>query len=368
MASTNGGDRTAATAAKQSFLPDFCHIRMVFSVVIIAELLAFMMTLSAPTTDGAWRRLSLISLFVQWVALASTATLCCLKRYLARVSDVMAVIVSYGVIMTITLLVGELAYWGGRHISYGMLGTTMTHLEFTARNLGISAVVGFLALRYFYVRHQLKLNIEAENQSRMQALQARIRPHFLFNSLNAIATLIRRAPDSAEEAVEDLADLFRTSLDTSRALVPFAEEVEIARRYLHMEQLRLGDRLRVVWQVDTIPDDAAVPALTLQPLLENAIYHGIEPLAEGGAIECRGEKIKNTIRLSVGNPVTQDSRNNPRHGLQLALDNIRQRLLAHFEDAGRIRVETPPGYYLVTLRFPYQALNRALNSHENTHR
>ena len=368
MTATRGSEQAPNGAARQSFLPDFCHIRMVFSVVIIAELLAFMLTLATPDPEGAWRRLSLISLFVQWVALTSTATLCSLKHLLARVSDTSAVIISYGVIMGTTALIGELAYWGALHFSNGTLATTMSHVEFIARNLAISAVVGFLALRYFYIQHQLKLNIEAENQSRMQALQARIRPHFLFNSLNAIATLIRRDPQGAEEAVEDLADLFRTSLDTSRALVPFAEELEIAQRYLHMEQLRLGDRLQIEWDMDNIPANAAVPALTLQPLLENAIYHGIEPLAQGGTIECRGEKTKNTIRLSIGNPVAQDSRHPRRQGLQLALDNIRQRLQAHFEDAGRIRVEHPPGYYRVILRFPYQALTRALNSHENTHR
>ena len=136
-----------------------------------------------------------------------------------------------------------------------------------------------LALRYFYVTHEWRRNVELQAQARVHALQARIRPHFLFNSMNTIAALTRSNPARAEEAVQDLADLFRANLSEKRNQIPLADEIDIARTYQRIEQLRLGDRLQVEWEVDALPRDALVPGLTLQPLLENAIYHGIEPRA-----------------------------------------------------------------------------------------
>ena len=150
------------------------------------------------------------------------------------------------------------------------------------QNLAVCAIATGLALRYFYVTHQWQANVEAEAQSRVRALQARIRPHFLFNSMNTIASLTRSNPKVAEQAIADLSDLFRASLREHRERIPLAHEIEIARAYERVERLRLGERLQVDWQVDGLPMDAKVPALILQPLLENAVYHGIEPLDQGG--------------------------------------------------------------------------------------
>ena len=353
---------TPAASRSEIFLPDFCDIRIVFSVIIIAELLAFVLTLAGSGGDK-WTHLALISLFVQWIALSWSAMLCSLRRWLTQQGGNVAGAVSYGAILLTTALFSELAYWGAQK-----LGDTVAigagHLEFLGNNLGISAIMGFVILRYFYLRHQLKLNIEAETQARIQALQARIRPHFLFNSLNAIASLIRHQPRIAEEAVEDLADLFRTNLDTRRAAVPFTEELAIARRYLHMETLRLGERLQVEWELEQMPEDATLPALTLQPLLENAIYHGIEQLAEGGTIRCQGYRKRNTIYLSVGNPVPAQEQEREHEGNRLALENIKQRLLAHFDNEGRISIDSRPEFHEVTLRFPYIPYE----DYESTHR
>ncbi|MBI3773349.1 MAG: histidine kinase [Gammaproteobacteria bacterium] len=336
------------------FLPDFCNIRIVFAVIVIAELLAFIVTLASPAgRGGGWTQLSLLSLYIQWLALAGSGTLCLLRPWLGRLDAQRATLASYGLLIGTTLLIAEITYWGGQTLADGAVAVGMSHAEFLGRNLGISAITSFLTLRYFYLRHQLKLNVAAEHQARLQALQARIQPHFLFNSLNTIASLIRHQPRVAETAVEDLADLFRTTLKDSRELVPLATELELARRYLQIEQLRLGERLHVEWNVDQVPQDALLPTLTLQPLLENAIYHGIESLAEGGIIHVHGELKRQQINFSIRNPRANVAQaQHPGH--HLALDNIRQRLLAHFEEDAKLETDAGDGYYEVRLLWPYR--------------
>ena len=345
---------SAKNLDQRTFLPDFCNIRIVFAVVVIAELLAIVMSLaSTGSVNSSWDYLSLASLFIQWIALVSTATLCILRPLLARLSNNNAAMAAYALLLLITLALSEAAYWISHNVGTGSVSIAMGHLEFLGRNVAICAIASFIALRYFFLQYQLRLRIEAENQYRLQALQARIHPHFLFNSLNTIASLIRRQPRQAEAAVEDLADLFRHTLSTATARVSLAEELEISRRYLQIEQLRLGERLKVEWQIDTLPSDATLPSLTLQPLLENAIYHGIEKLVDGGTIHCQGSFDGDTIQLSITNPIAEGSEERVRPGLNMALDNISQRLQAHFEEQGRLTVNRPQGYYQVELSFPY---------------
>jgi two-component system sensor histidine kinase AlgZ len=338
----------------QTFLPDFCNIRIVFAVVVIAELLAIVLTLASPGgQQDHWDYLSLASLFIQWIALLSTAALCTLRPVLARLGNSNAAIAAYALLLFITLIFSEIAYWVSINFGAGSLTIAMDHLQFLGRNIAICAITSFIALRYFFLQYQLTRRVEAENQYRLQALQARIQPHFLFNSLNTIASLIRRQPRQAEEAVEDLADLFRYTLSNAAARVPLAEELEITRRYLQIEQLRLGERLKVEWQIDALPTDATLPSLTLQPLLENAIYHGIEKLVDGGVIRCLGNFDGKSLQLSITNPVADSDTKAQRPGLNMAVDNIRQRLKAHFEEEGRLTINRPQGYYQVELSFPY---------------
>ncbi len=340
-----------------TFLPDFCHIRIVFAVIIIAELLAFVLTLATPSARGGdWGYLSLVSIYIQWIALSSTAMLCWLRPRLNRLGNNGAALAAFALLLAITALFSELAYQVSQRLGHGALSINMSHLEFFSRNFAICAIVSLLTLRYFYLQHQLKLNIQAENQYRLQALQARIRPHFLFNALNTIAGLIRRQPQRAEAAVEDLSDLFRHTLNSADTRLPFATEVEIARRYLDMEQLRLGERLQVQWDIDAIPGDAALPALTLQPLLENAICHGIEPISSGGQICVQGARRGERLELSITNPLPVPGQEvqRRRQGLHIALDNTRQRLLAHFAEDGKLSAEQHHQRYQVKLRFPYQ--------------
>ena len=337
------------------FLPNFCDVRMVFAVVVIGELLAFVLTL-APFAPGSerWSQLSVISLFVQWVGLSSAAVLCYTRVQLGRLPENTAATISYALLLLVTLVLSEIAYRIALLTGFGWDVAPYWHAELLLRNLAISAVVNAVTLRYFYVQHQWEQQVKAESQARIAALQARIRPHFLFNSMNTIASLTRSDPALAEEAVLDLADLFRHSLADAGQQVTLAEEFELSRRYLRIEQLRLGERLRVEWDVATLPGNALLPPLSVQPLLENAVYHGIEPRADGGTIHVRGQREGDDLILSIENPVPEQN-HNPRHGNRMALENIRLRFEALHGARGGLSSVQKEGSFHVELRFPYLA-------------
>ncbi len=342
------------------FLPDFCQMRALLLVVIIAELLAFVLAL-APlnSSNQRWSNLGLISLFVQWIALSSTAVLCLSRPWIKRLSVLMATLYSTVVITGITALVSEMAYrLTIRNALFGVdeIAQDASHTSFILRNVAISLIICAVALRYFYIQHQSRLSIRAEARSRLNALQARIRPHFLFNSMNTIASLTRSQPELAETVVEDLADLFRNNLNNNDNATRLADEIDLAQRYLNIEQLRLGDRLQTDWQIDSLPKDAAVPPLLLQPLVENAVYHGVEPSIKGGCISIHGHFEHDRIHLTISNPVAvQSSDNLPNSkGLGIALENTRQRLAGWYEGEGQLTDKTIDGQFIVSLTLPYQ--------------
>lgn len=337
------------------FIPDFCAPRMVFAVVLIAELLAVTLTLARPTVPFL-NELARISLFLQWLGLTSAGVLCFARPRLKRLSIPGATAGAFALLLANTAVISELAVWVGA-MNQGELGAALfprEHWSFVLRNMGICVIVTAMLLRYFFVTHQWRHHVRAEARSRIDALQARIRPHFLFNSMNTIASLTRSDPARAEEAVEDLADLFRATLRDSQSLLRLKEELELTRIYQRIEELRLGDRLKVHWDIGQLPMRGLVPGLTLQPLLENAIYHGIEPLDRGGTVTISGTVERGQIRITVANPVAPGATaNDERPGNRLALENIRQRLALAYRERGVLDVERAADEYRVTLRFPY---------------
>ncbi len=333
------------------FLPDFCAVGVVFVVVMVAELFAFVLVLAPGVRGDFWSELSLVSLFVQWVALSSAAVLCLARPRLRRLGTVAAATGSYLLLLLVGIVVSEAGY-RLLHYSNFSIGVADNHVPFLLRNLALCAIVGAVLLRYFYVQHQWQSNVQREATARLQALQARIRPHFLFNSMNTIAALIRDKPEQAEEAVEDLADLFRATLVDVERPVSLAQEIELVQRYLRIEQLRLDARLHVEWDLQDLPLQAQVPALLLQPLVENAIYHGIEPLPEGGCIRIQGRCESDMINLSVSNPLPTDERAARHNGNRMALDNIRERLAYAYAGHASLKVTQEAGLYQVNLRFP----------------
>jgi len=341
------------------FLPDFCNVQMVLAVILIAELLSIILMLAPMDTKGTrWEELGVISLFVQWVALISTGVLCVTRPWLKKLNDTFAATTSYLILISTTTIVSEITYWTVRWLTVAETARIDWYSDFLLRNLGISAIVSAVALRYFYVQHQWAQNLEAKSQARIQALQSRIRPHFLFNSLNTIASLTRTQPAVAEEATQDLADLFRGTLAETSYEVRLIDEWELARRYLHIEELRMGDRLTVQWHVDDLPNDALIPQLTLQPLLENAIYHGLEHMLDGGTIHISGQLENELITINIVNPVPEYTKASHRKGKQMAQENIKQRLSAVYGNKGKLIAQQTGNRYQLTIQFPYTQVRK----------
>jgi two-component system sensor histidine kinase AlgZ len=345
-----------AATAHRLLLPDFCAPRAVLVVLLIVTLTALLLALSGAGFGPAfWTDLARNVLFLVWTGLAGAALLCAARQVIARQSVPIGALMVLGIILALVAAISELAGWIMSSAALnpaGMLGTAPAdRWLFVSRNVLIGLIVSGLALRYFYVAQQWRMNIESHARSRINALQARIRPHFLYNSMNTIASLTRSNPALAEEAVQDLADLFRANLSEKRSMITLKEELESARIYQRIEQLRMGDRLRVRWNVKDLPMRALIPALTVQPLLENAIGHGVEHLDGGGEVIVEGDAVDGIVRLRVRNPMPLD---NPqaKAGHGIALDNIRERLLLLFGARAEVTAGREGDEYVVQLRFP----------------
>lgn len=340
-----------SVATLQPDLPDFCSARAVLAVVIIAELVAITLTMAGHgPRAGFLLALSTTSFYMLWLGLVSAALLCRCRFWLTSLGRSRGLFVSFLLLQLTTLLISI----GGWYLNARVAAFNLTSLnqsQFLLRNGIVSAILWAMVLRYFYVAGEWRRNVELESKARIRALQARIRPHFLFNSMNTIAALTRSDPERAEEAIEDLADLFRATLGEAEHRIPLKEELEVARIYQRMEQLRLGERLQVRWDIGDLPMRALIPGLTVQPLLENAIYHGIEPLPEGGEIHVAGRRNeKGLLELTIRNPLA--AKPGDHVGNHVAMDNIRRRFALSFATPGEVRVEKAADTFSVTLTFP----------------
>jgi two-component system, LytTR family, sensor histidine kinase AlgZ len=219
------------------------------------------------------------------------------------------------------------------------------------RNVVLGLLTTWGLIEYFQLR--ARALSPAITEARLQALQARIRPHFLFNSINAVLSLMRTDPKRAETSLEDMADLFRVLMRDNRGLAPLADEVELCRQYLALEKLRLGERLVVEWHTNNMPADAMVPPLILQPLLENAVYHGIEPLTEPGIVSVNIFYKGGDVHAILRNPyrVTGGQHH---AGNKMAMANVRERLALHFDAEATLESRVKADAYEVHLRIPYR--------------
>jgi len=301
--------------------------------------------------DFSLARLATTSLFVQWVGLTSAALVCQLRPRLNRLSSDSAAVAVVLLVVLDTLVFSIIANTVMGWVA-GVLPVTSLVNQETLVNGLIAAIISGLVMRYFYVQEQLRQKGQAELQSRIQALQSRIRPHFLFNSMNIISSLIAVDPDAAEQVVEDLSVLFRASLKSTGAEASLEDELELCRRYIHIEQLRMGERLSVEWDIQVNAAKIPIPLLTLQPLLENAIYHGIQPLAAGGLVTIRAVEVDGMLLLSVSNP--KPSGDGHHKGNRMALENIRHRLEALYGDQVGVEARPQEKEYEIEIRYPLQ--------------
>lgn len=323
-------------------IPELCNTTAITLLVLFSQLLVVILLFAGG--ELSWVRFGLMSLFVQWIALGSAGLLCLLRNPLGKLSLPLGSSIAFGVVMGVTLavsLIAEAVVPSGADLGLRVLG-----------QLIISGIITALVLRYFYVQQRLRLQEQAELQSRIQALQSRIRPHFLFNSMNIIASLIAVDPDTAESVVEDLSELFRASLNDAGNQVPISEELDLCERYIRIESLRLGERLQMVWDVDDLSPATRIPMLTLQPLLENAIYHGIQPLPEGGTIEISVKDEDDYVQIRILNPVPPPSQVSESQGNRMALQNIRSRLSVLYGNKASLHTDAGADTFVTQLRFP----------------
>ncbi|MFJ4144460.1 sensor histidine kinase [Pseudomonas sp. NPDC089734] len=347
--------KTRPTPGKDFFLPELCLPQTLLVLIVLAELLVLVMVLLEPMSPGFdWVCLALMSLFVQWIVLLSAASLCGLRSWLARLPVGLAGVLSCLLVVGLTLLctaVTDICQLTGKI-------SPDSRLERYIRYALIALIMSALMLRYFYLQSQWRKQQQGELQARIESLQARIRPHFLFNTLNSIASLVMSQPAKAEQAVLDLSDLFRASLARSESLVTWKEELALAKRYLSIEQYRLGERLQLDWRVSAIPDDLPIPQLTLQPLLENALIYGIAPSVEGGVVTVEADYKGGEFILCVSNPYEEVATRQTSNGTQQALLNIGARITALFGPHASLSVERRDGRHYTCLRYPCARLTQ----------
>jgi two-component system, LytTR family, sensor histidine kinase AlgZ len=318
-------------------IPDFCRWRPLLLLAFIMELVAIVLTLSAGPGANVWDRFFLISLYLQWTGLCSGAALCFARRWLRRAPVEVMFLVAWILLVAVTGIISFLGYETLLRADPVFAMRPESREGFMLRHLCIGAIVSLLVLRLFWLQHQWRNQVLSEGRSRYEALQARMRPHFLFNSLNSIAALVGSRPAEAETLIEDMAELMRSGLEARSRLVPLSEELTLVRAYLRIEQARLGDRLSIDWQVDAAAEPLEVPLLSVQPLVENAVYHGIERLPVPGVIGVSARADGPLLRIAVSNPRADPSAR-PHQGQKIAVDNIAQRLALIYGD-GQARLE-----------------------------
>lgn len=348
------------------FLPELCRGEALLGLVLLAELLVLVLVLADPGTTGLdWSRLALMSFFVQWVVLLTVALLCPLRPWLMRLSLPHASLLVCLVVTLVTLLCTAASQQV--QLLYQGFETSGSGLWHYLKNTLISLIMSAMVMRILYLQSEARRRQRAELQARLQALQARIRPHFLFNSLNSIASLIQIDAIKAEQALLDLSELFRATLSQNDALSSWQQEVELTRKYLSLEQHRFADRLQVSWHTSQVPDNLPIPHLTLQPLLENAILHGIQPLAEGGTILVKARLHQGRFELQLQNPIPKQP--GRQRGSGTALENIRLRLKALFGPTATLGVQTRNNVFITEVQYPLDtAVLESLANHENTDR
>ena len=321
-------------------LPDFCNLGTWLRVLLAVNGLVWAAALYAA------HRLSFAppgfleaAVYVEPASLISMVILCSAQSLLRRLPPWL---------QRLTPLAAALA-------ATGLMSLAMTQVDDSAPGLAWIWLWTVLIVLVLQVWFDLaaRAYAPAVAEARLMALTARIRPHFLFNSLNAVLGVIRSDPRRAESAIEELADLFRSLMQDNRQLVPLAAEIALSRQYIDLERLRLGERLQVCWNVDSCPDDALVPPLMLQPLLENAVYHGVEPLSEPGQVTVTIDCHRDRLRAEIINPLADDA---ARHhsGNRMALANIRERLSLFYDLEAELTTASHDGQYRVTIELPYR--------------
>jgi two-component system sensor histidine kinase AlgZ len=317
-------------------------------VMVITELAVVLVGLGRGGLPG-WQWLGMASIYSQWMALFCASGLCLTSGWTSRWSARGAWIGSWLIAIWLSMIFSYAGWLAVLVFRPGMISDSVG--MFVLKSVFAVGLVAVVFFRYLEIRARWRLELMAQAEARVQALQARIRPHFLFNSLNTIASLIPDNPVSAEAATLDLADIFRGSMRRADQLISLSDELELARQYLDMERRRLGERLEVDWRVDELPAAAAVLPLMLQPLLENAVAHGIQTLQQGGKVAVYGRTEGDQVVITISNPLAPEDSDTSGHGM--AIRNIRERLSLAFGSRASLLTNQDEEQFYAVLSLPY---------------
>lgn len=336
--------------AEHSPIPEFCGDRALTFLMLVMELVAAVLTLAGQAlSGGSILRFLALSIYLQAITVCGAVILCKSRERIAQSYTRDVFVLCWVVLVAVVLMISEVAWELVTHLDFG-IRVKDSHFGFLLRSTVVGGIVSLLLLRYFWDRYQWREQMRTDADARYLALQARIRPHFLFNALNSLAALVRTRPDKAEDIVLDLSDLFRVSLDSSARLITLREEIEIVQGYLRIEEIRLGDRLVLNWEIPEELLEARIPRLILQPLVENAVLHGISRLTGTGLLNIIATRQGRLLIIDVENPLPDGSAAKHK-GTGVATDNIRERLRIIYGNAAQL--------YLSQGRDGYGALFRS---------
>ena len=354
--------RRVSDGAKAPIVPDCCNLGIALRILVPLNLAAvvFSVVVGQGWLEAAARFID-IAMVMEPTALGSLVLLCVLRKRVNGMKQAWQWLACVGIPSVLALLASAMLY----PILTGPSYVGSAPFWVFGRVL-LAAVCGFAITEFLHLR--ARAFSPSLSEARLQALQARIRPHFLFNSLNTVLGLMRSDPRTAERTLENLADLFRVFMKDTRALLPLDEEVVTCQQYLAIEQLRLGDRLQIRWELDQMPGDALLPSLLLQPLIENSVHHGIEPRTEPGEVFIRITQPGERVRVEIINPAQEKA--DVRPGNQMALSNVRERLMLLYDMEAELRTGEEAGEFRLLLEIPYrkERRRRDVRRHLNTDR
>ena len=337
----------SAPANMAAHLPNFCNLGIMLRLVLVVN--ALTIAAAVVRSDAGrelWVQFLMMSSIVQPAVLVSLLVTCALQPLFVKLAYWQGV----SAIFVLEAGMGALMWWLLPQLIPFV--EPMAFWQFAFFLLFITTVV----LLYFDLRSRALAPAFVE--ARLQALQARIRPHFLFNTINAVLSLIRTEPRRAERMLEDMAELFRVLMADNRKLTPLADEIDLCRRYLEIEQIRLGERLIISWHLEDMPADTLVPPLLLQPLVENAVYHGIEPRDGPGELKIDIATKNKQVVIRLTNPFQSDSTHVS--GNRMAIANIKERLQLHFDAEASLKADISNGLYVVTIILPFVTVSPTL--------
>jgi two-component system sensor histidine kinase AlgZ len=333
------------------FIPDLCRGQGLLGLLVIAGLFAVLMTLMRTGISAFdFLLLAKISLQVFWIALLGAVFLCQARRFLNHLPLREIALINFSLILLAAAICAAVAQLSSNYLLSGVWRVDFLQVINTVL---IAAIPAGAILRLFYMQHQLRQQQSASQQMRIEALQSKIRPHFLFNSMNSLASLISTDPDKAEQTLENLCDLFRYALRDGSDGVSLQLEVDACKKYLQIEKLRLAERLQYDWDIEVDMENISVPALLLQPLIENAVFHGIQPARKGGYLKIRIYRDGEWVCIDLVNSLETngEQRFQKPAGHNMAINNLRHRLDAFFNQQAELQETVKQNHYHTRMRF-----------------